>query len=508
MTAALDARSPRDVRFEGELDGIASRAAEALERSAVRAATERALARAWVPALVVPATAVLVEAAARASGLASPLPPLVWLLGATIALPALFVAVVRVAAALRPIDRLHAIGIVDREVGAGERLLTAAEFLRSPAPRSPFVEAAIADAERFFAPARAAAVERAFASPTVPRSLAAATLAGAFALVALQWLPAPAVDAASERTAGESVAGEEIAATAPREADRAEPPPRSDPPRPEETGTKTDDRERGEHTPGRAREERLALSDEVKKTRGSLGDGRAADASSATSSGEAKGTPTNQAQSGEASKKPATPKAHQPKPGRDPAGERMPPKEPEEDSGATAGRGAAAGSNKSPASSPWSSTDQVVSEDEEDLEQDEEVDDEHDDSDARGGLQPNLRDRRPPVNRDLGIGFGNAKNPDANGRGGPSEQKKSRGVASLVLGVPIPDHVKGKPNPGRTKITQERVEPKAESADPIDAEARTARDAPVGHLSHPDLLPWMRDLVRAYYLKLRTESGE
>ena len=149
----------------------------------------------------------------------------------------------------------------------------------------------------------------------------------------------------------------------------------------------------------------------------------------------------------------------------------------------------------------WTSKDQVVSEDEEDLEQDEEVDDEFDDSDARGGLQPNLRDRRPPVNRDLGIGFGNAKNPDANGRGGPSEQKKSRGVAALVLGVPIPDHVKGKPNPGKTKITQERVEPKAEKAGRTDASERTARGSPVGHLSQPDLLPWMRDLVRDYFLK-------
>ena len=35
-------------------------------------------------------------------------------------------------------------------------------------------------------------------------------------------------------------------------------------------------------------------------------------------------------------------------------------------------------------------------------------------------------------------------------------------VASLVLGVPIPDRVKGRPGPGRTKITQERVEPEAE----------------------------------------------
>ena len=111
------------------------------------------------------------------------------------------------------------------------------------------------------------------------------------------------------------------------------------------------------------------------------------------------------------------------------------------------------------------------------------------------------------MNRDLGIGFGNQKNPDANGRGGPSEQKKSRGVASLVLGVPIPDHVKGRPNPGKTKITQERVEPMAEDAEPVTAGERRQRETPVGHLSRPDLLPWMRDLLKSYYLSLRSEEA-
>ena len=118
-------------------------------------------------------------------------------------------------------------------------------------------------------------------------------------------------------------------------------------------------------------------------------------------------------------------------------------------------------------------------------------------------MQPHLRDRRPPVNRDLGIGFGNQKNPDANGRGGPSEMKKSRGTASLVLGVPIPDRVKGQPNPGKTKITQERVEPQAESVAGANASARSPRGAPIGHVANPELAPWMRDLVRAYFRAIR-----
>ena len=107
----------------------------------------------------------------------------------------------------------------------------------------------------------------------------------------------------------------------------------------------------------------------------------------------------------------------------------------------------------------------------------------------------------PPLPAD-----GNARpNPDANGRGGPSKQKKSRGVASLVLGVPIPDHIKGRPNPGKTKITQERVEPKEEKITPATADARRAREASPGHLSRLKLLPWMRDLIRSYYLSVRSK---
>ena len=170
-------------------------------------------------------------------------------------------------------------------------------------------------------------------------------------------------------------------------------------------------------------------------------------------------------------------------------------------SGATAGKGTGSGSSKNPGSTDWQSKDQVSSDEEQPLGEDAEVVDEDEESEARGGLQPSLRDRRPAVNRDLQIGFGNQPNPDANGRGGPSEQKKSRGVASLVLGVPLPDHVKGQPNPGRTKITQERVEPRSDTSDVALASARKPREQPIGALAHHELEPWMRELVRSFFSK-------
>ena len=80
-------------------------------------------------------------------------------------------------------------------------------------------------------------------------------------------------------------------------------------------------------------------------------------------------------------------------------------------------------------------------------------------------------------------------------------------VAQLVLGVTFPDHVSADPNPGMSKITQERIEPQAQQGDSINGEDRGARAAPMGHLSRKVLSPWMQDLVRSFYLSLREKGG-
>ena len=141
------------------------------------------------------------------------------------------------------------------------------------------------------------------------------------------------------------------------------------------------------------------------------------------------------------------------------------------------------------------------------FEQEEEVDDEDSQSEARGGLQPSLRDRRPPVNRDLSLGFGmGQQSPDANGRGGPGQRKKSRGVASLVLGVPVPDHVKGQPNPGRVKINQERVQPQREESPHAQAQDRGQRSSPAGRVPERTLDASLRRVVREFFLKARDSA--
>jgi hypothetical protein len=250
---------------------------------------------------------------------------------------------------------------------------------------------------------------------------------------------------------------------------------------------------------------------DAKETEGRTGSGPGAGGRAKSGSNDARGIPSNRSPGTatppgkEPERKPSKPKAptEEPEPGKKP-------KEVGDEGGRTSGRGSSRGSTKNPVASDWSSKDKVSEEDEEPPGSDEEVDEEESESEARGGVQPSLRDRKPPTSRDLSIGFGNRPSEDSAGRGGPSQPKKSRGTASLVLGVPIPDRVKGQKNPGRTKITHERVEPRREESEAADAESRPPRVAPAGHVGNPRLSPWLARIVRDYFLTLRgrEEEGE
>ncbi|MDA1260376.1 MAG: hypothetical protein O3A20_07110, partial [Planctomycetota bacterium] len=279
-----------------------------------------------------------------------------------------------------------------------------------------------------------------------------------------------------------------------------------EPPPPAKESSPATKRETGAASADAEQKPQVDAPQEPKSSRGLTGEGAAATPAQASASSESQGFPSAKADSKEAGDpgKSPTPKPRKPK-----APSEVPPpkKKPAEESGSTAGKGVGHGSSRNPGSTDWESKDQTSTDEEDPLDDDEDVDDEDSESEARGGLQPSLRDRRPAVNRDLRIAFGNRPNPDANGRGAGGEQKKSRGVASLVLGVPIPDHVKGKPNPGRTKITQERVEPKAEDAPLADAVAHSPRSGSPGILSQFELDPWMRALVRSYFDRGGTPAG-
>ncbi len=425
-----------------------------------------------------------------------------WIVILTVLLPAGCIFLVVAMAAMQPVDRRDALAALDQELGLEDRLVTAEEFLRSDL-ESPFVAAALSDAARVAPQARAAVLklerDRFELGQREWRFLAAS----AILLLIGSWVGGR--DAAvndMDGTAG-SLDSDVVVLDVRDEDSLTRPEP--------ETRDERVEPEPSEAVPAKSksaatrRDKAGKLSDQTKESEGKTGEGRSSDAESTSGASESRGMPSNQSQQSKAGEKPNKKDAKKkPKPPTD-----LKPTEKktaEENSGSTAGKGSSKGSNKNPAVSKWSSKDQVTTQDDQEIEDDEDTEDEEEDQESRGGMQPNLRDRKPPVSRDLRIGFGNQKNPDANGRGGPSEAKKSRGTASLVLGVPIPDRVKGQPNPGKTKITQERIEPKAEESAAIEASARKSRQTPAGNVQERELTPWMRTLIREYFLTLRNKN--
>ena len=398
------------------------------------------------------------------------------------------------------VARQRALGEWDRQLGLADRLTAADEFLGVDA-RSGFMEAAVEDADAHLARTRAAQLHF-LPQHAAGRGVVGPLLLGAALYFACLW--------AGGWTFAAATGPDDLSVELPPAAVAQDVVPEGDPPT-REPETPLAGAEGQQRPPDEEASSETHASDSIeeevnKETQGMTGSGRSSAAEASTGAGSAQGTPSKQGQiskPGErktnAKKKPSTPKDP-------PKNDDKAKKNDEQESGSTAGRGSSRGSNRNPAASDWASKDHVNTPDDEDLDNEEDVDDEEEEQEARGGMQPSLRDRKPPVSRDLSIGFGNQPSPDAKGRGGPSQPKKSRGTASLVLGVPIPDRIKGQPNPGKTKITQERVQPRAEPASAAAADARPTREAPAFALRRQELTPWMQALVRDWFLRQRTRT--
>lgn len=427
--------------------------------------------------------------------------PWIALLPLTAALPLRVVLQRRAAARALRLREVEALSMLDEELALADRLSAAHEFSGEEQPDG-FKLAAMHDADRRVREARGRTPRPAHREP---ENAAPMWLAGVAALCLLYLATQVTPVELAGSGVGDAGPRAEVAATSTREAPRDE----AAPPAPERLRPEAREPRRAEQSAS----DSPAGEDEnpteaQRRGRNPMGSGRSAEARTAAGGGSERGQPSNQAQStkGGKAKKPKEKKKDKPR--RDEREQTDEAKKPPQESGSTQGRGSGKGSSKSPTASPWSAKDQVVTDEEEDPDEDEEVDDENDESKARGGVQPNLRQRKPPVNRDLQISMGNGQpSDDANGRGGPGGPKKQRGVAQLVLGVTFPDHVSAKPNPGISKITQERIEPQAQQGDEVPGESRGARAAPMGHLTRRALSPWMQDIVRSFYLSLREEGG-
>ena len=176
---------------------------------------------------------------------------------------------------------------------------------------------------------------------------------------------------------------------------------------------------------------------------------------------------------------------------------------PETSKGVAGGSGRSSGSRTSASDQP--AADDKARNDEAEGDATDDAEDEEDEEQKGASTQrPMLNNRKAAVDRSLSpSGIGDQENPEANGRGGPGGLKKTRGVAAMLLGVPMPDHLRGKSNPGRIKVQRERADPEPKTAEADNAANRGSRGKPIGYLPHPALAAWMLDTIRDYFLAER-----
>lgn len=141
---------------------------------------------------------------------------------------------------------------------------------------------------------------------------------------------------------------------------------------------------------------------------------------------------------------------------------------------------------------------------------DEDSEDEDEQEKTNGVDKPSLNQKLSPMNRDLDMLTVHSDrslfDKPSNGRSGGAGRKKTRGVPSMVLGVPVPDRVVGMSHPGRSKVTQEDAKPTPESNPTLEAQLRLARADTMGRVAHPGLLRWMQTVVENYFVAIRQDS--
>lgn len=404
------------------------------------------------------------------------------------------------------VSRHRALMEADKELGSSERIVTADHFLKQP-ERDGFMQAAVEDAVEWTHRARDTTLKQSSERPWY----AYLTYWPIGSAIAALLLAAFLTQFARVKEVADAGTEGSVPVTDPISIEPEQPQPKTKPAVEDPPETKEQEEpppeQRSQRMVNRQGSAGTSVPDEAEESQGKLSEGETRESQQSANPSSAKGAPSTSGQpskSGDESKRKPKPKQKR-KPDED--REKQERKQEEKPSGATAGQGSSKGSDNNAAPSDWASTSQAATPEDEDVEDEEDVSDEEEEQESRGGIQPNLRDRRTPVNRDLQIGFGNNRpNPDANGRGGPGGQKKSRGVASLVLGVPIPDRVNGQPNKGRIRITQQRITPEAEQSDPVAAQDRAPREGSVGPIHHPGMSPWLQDLVRRYFLQRRAKN--
>lgn len=495
--------NPAPDRLQEQLDRLAAQGAGRLRRWVLRCACDRYFKILFPAALSVSGAILLAELLDAAAGSS------LWPFGLAVtilialALPVLVVAgCVLFDFASHRIDRRMCLALYDRDLGLKDRLQAADQYL-ARTDRSDFEQAAVEDARRHATTALERRLPPVAIRPPdwVPPHRRLGALA-AVLLAAALWI---GQYSASEASVSETLVAEAVPGELRRSPDLTQVLPDPLRPRPASLAAKRDTkvevpRSEAESQPGEMEAREFSTERQPNNRSAAGSDARRSNRARQAQSG-ASGQRAEKQEQDENEPRKNKPKKQKP---------RDPPKEeedqPRESAGLKGGKGDMSGGR-------MAASDHAAAQDktqQPEPEGDSDYGDEEEDEEQKAGSasKPLISQRKAPVNRSLTPSAdGNEERDDLNGRGGPSGLKKTRGVAAMLLGVPLPDYLQGKVNPGRMKIQSEQGRAEEHQADPAQARERPARDAAVGHTLHREIPPLGRDVVRNYFLAQRT-NGE
>ena len=494
-------RGTSESGIEGDLERIVVRGRRQLRAWAAKEALGKAFVHLFPAALVVPCLALI----GNVIGLFG---PSLWPLTAVptvvlaIAGPFVIVAVYALVVVLREkTDRRICLTLFDRLLDLKGRLQAADEFL-SRGSASPFERAAVEDAAPFARQALAAELPAVRTPPPDLRpqrwplgAVSALVLATAILVAEL-----PSVEGAQDVVLPDDLPTELVAVAETLVEEDAEPPLPKESSRRSLVGQRlaalSEAGSEGEREP-------------TARSETGTGDARSSSAKSSTAASLARQAGKAAAGvSGEGTSRENKPRERPAKPRRENPSrpEEAKEEQPETSKGVSGGTGRSSGSRT--ASSDQPPADDKARNDEAEADATDDAEEEEDEEQkAASTSKPMLNNRKAAVDRSLSpSGLSDREDDQANGRGGPSGLKKTRGVAAMLLGVPMPDHLRGKSNPGRIKVERERADPEPKTSLAADAGDRGSRQESIGHLPHLALAPWMQDTIRDYFLAERAQD--
>ena len=496
--------SPSADNLQGQLNRLAAAGARRLKRWVLRCACDRYLKILFPAALCVSGAillAVLLETVEGAS---------LWPFGlvATIvialALPILLVAAcVLFDFARHRVDRRMSLALYDRDLGLKDRLQAADQYL-AKANRSDFEEAAVEDARGYARTALQRKLPPVVIRPPdlIPPHRRLGALA-AVLLAAALWM---GQYSASEASVSETMVAEAIPGDLRENSDLTQVLPDPLRPRPISMAAKRNTevevpRSEADSRPGEMETREFSTQRQSTDRSAAGSDAKRSNQARQAQSGASGQRSEQQEHDENESRKKKESKKQEKKPPKES------PDQPKEAAGLKGGKGDMSGGRM--AASDHASAQDKTQQPEPEGDSDEGDEEEDEEQKAGSASKPLISQRKAPVNRSLTPSAdGGEERDDLNGRGGPGGLKKTRGVAAMLLGVPLPDYLQGKVNPGRMKIQSEQGRAEEHQADPALARERPARDGTVGHTLHREIPPLSRDVVRNYFLEKRTNGEE